>query len=82
MVYAMNAEEDGSVVGYMCMTDFECELGAASGGNVIFPSVEDLKSRLRCWEGCGIVKVKIEYVETILPSRLDEDAEDDLTVTQ
>lgn len=28
-IHAMNAEDDGSVIGYMCATDWECEIGAA-----------------------------------------------------
>jgi hypothetical protein len=40
---AMMGDEDGSVLGYMCLTDFEFEVGAASGGNRIFPSAEDLR---------------------------------------
>jgi len=48
------------VTGFMCMTDFECELGAACGGNTIYPSVDDLKRNRPCVEECGIVKVKVE----------------------
>lgn len=51
---------------YMCKTDFECELGRASGGNTVFPSIEDAKKRLKCWEGCGIVEVKVTYVRTVI----------------
>lgn len=29
---AMFGDDNGVVTGYMCATDFECELGAASGG--------------------------------------------------
>lgn len=58
---SMYAGEDGSVAGYMCSVDWECELGAASGGNRVFPSVEDLKRNHKCWEGCGIVEVKVFF---------------------
>lgn len=66
-VGSMWAEEDGTVIGYMCLIDWECELGAASGGNRIFPSVEDLKAHHTCWESCGIVEVKVAYSKTISP---------------
>lgn len=61
MIHAMNAEEDGSVIGYMCATDWECEIGAASGGNTIFPCLEDAQERLRCAKGCGIVEVAVTF---------------------
>ena len=40
--------EDGSVIVYMCGTDWECEVGMASGGNTVYPSVEDLKRNSKC----------------------------------
>lgn len=45
------------VVGYMCKVDFDCELGGASGGNTVYPSVEDLKRSMGCTDQCGIVEV-------------------------
>lgn len=51
--------------GYMCMIDFECELGMASGGNLVFPSIENLKENRACVYRCGIVKVKVELDEVI-----------------
>lgn len=65
-----NEEEDGSgVVGYMCLVDFECELGAAMGGNGVYPSVEDLKANRKCVEGCGIVEVRVVGVRVVQPGR-------------
>lgn len=54
-----------SVFGYMCLTDFECELGAAKGGNGVYPSIEDLRENRKCVDQCGIAKVKVECVEII-----------------
>ena len=62
---AIWSEEDGSVIGYMCKVDYECELGAAAGGNVVYPIVEDLKERRRCVDECGIVKVAVSLVEVV-----------------
>ena len=59
-----------SVTGYMCMIDFEDELGRAAGGNRVYSSVEDLKKNHDCWESCGIVKVRVEYVSTIVEQDL------------
>lgn len=72
---AMMGEEDGSVIGYMCAVDFECELGAASGGNTVHPSVEDLKKGHECWESCGIVEVRVTYSKTIHTGYLDDASE-------
>lgn len=62
----MTVDADG-VIGYMCLVDYECELGYASGGNTIYPSIEDLKERRKCVENCGIVEVRVSYVRTVQP---------------
>lgn len=59
--------KDGyAITGYMCAIDFECELGKASGGNTVYPSVDDLKRRHASWEECGIVEVRVDLVKTIV----------------
>lgn len=58
-------------VGYMCTIDFECELGRAKGGNVIYPSIEDLKANHDCWEECGIVEVEVALRWTIHEGSLE-----------
>ena len=50
---------------YMCKTDFDWELGEATGGNGVFPSLEDAKANLNCWQQCGIVAVNVELVEVV-----------------
>ena len=60
--HPMGSEKgEGFVLGYMCLTDFECELGMASGGNTVHPSIEDLKKRRTCVSSCGIVEVKVSF---------------------
>lgn len=56
--------------GYMCMIDWQHEVGEAMGGNKIYPSVEDLKRNHEMWKACGIVKVSIEKVETVVEQDL------------
>ena len=51
---------------YMCKTDFEHELGYDMQGSRVFPSIEDLKNHLMCWESCGIVEVEVNYVKTVV----------------
>ena len=51
--------------GYMCTTDFECELYFAEGGSIIYPSVENLRKRRKCVDGCGIVAVRVDLVRVV-----------------
>ena len=53
------------ITGYMCRVDFEYELGYAMGGNVVYPSIEDLKRCRPCADSCGIVAVRVELVEVV-----------------
>lgn len=62
---AMNENEDGTVTGFMCAIDWECEIGAASDGNKIYPSVDALKRAHKMWEHCGIVEVKVSFQQVI-----------------
>ena len=55
------------VFGYMCGVDFQHELGEASGGNLVYPSLADLKHHAKCWESCGVVKVSVQLVEWVVP---------------
>lgn len=52
-------------IGYMCAIDFNDELGSASV-TPVYASIEDLKAMHDCWDSCGIVEVRIEYVRTIV----------------
>lgn len=65
----MDNELELGRVGYMCKTDFTWEVGEAIGGNTIYPSIEDLKENRKCWEECGIVKVKILIEEVVAESK-------------
>lgn len=58
------------IEGYMCLIDFECEMGAASGGNIVYPSIKDLKLCRQCVDQCGIVKVKVEAVKIVQKSKI------------
>lgn len=61
------------VYGYMCNTDWEYELGMASDGNRVFPSIEDLREHYNCVDSCGIVKVAIVAIEQITEPNWDID---------
>ena len=51
--------------GYMCKVDYDFELGEALGGNVIYPSVANLKHHKACTKECGIVRVRISLDKVI-----------------
>lgn len=57
--------------GYMCLTDWNWELGEALGGTEVYCSINDLKQERKCVEQCGIVKVKIEMAEVVEPGSRD-----------
>lgn len=59
MIRPMDCDEDGFVLGYMCLTDFEFELGGASGGTVVHPSIDDVKRCRPCVHECGIMEVRV-----------------------
>lgn len=53
------------VTGYMCLTDFEHELGCAMGGNTVYPSERNLRVNCRCIPQCGAVEVKVIGTEIL-----------------
>lgn len=60
-------KEDDFGIGYMCLVDFEYELGMASGGVEVYSSVEDLREHRKCVDGCGIVEVMIRCRKIVQP---------------
>ena len=56
------------VTGYMCLTDFEWELGCAMGGNTVYPSEKNLRETCRCIPQCGVAKVKVVGVDILQES--------------
>lgn len=53
------------IVGYMCKTDFDHELGNARNGNIVYPTIESLKEHRSCTAECGIVSVIVTLEEVI-----------------
>ncbi len=54
-----------SIIGYMDMVDWQHEIGCASRGNRVYPSIEDLKSHRACWSSCGIVEVEVSFKRVV-----------------
>lgn len=60
--------EEKIVTGYMCGVDWDCEIGNALGGNIIYCSEADLIENKRCTDQCGIVEVEIRLKRRIKES--------------
>lgn len=45
----------------MDRTDFEYELGAASGGDTVYPSLDDVLAHRKCANECGVVEVEVRF---------------------
>ena len=59
------AEQDGSVRGFICRTDWECEIGGVGSGSKVYPSVADLKRHRECYAECGIVEVRVSLMRVV-----------------
>lgn len=58
-------DENGVVAVFMDKVDWDYEVGAAMGGNRVYPSIEDLKRYQPCCEDCGIVEVEMRLKQVI-----------------
>lgn len=54
---------------YMCSTDYLHELGEVMDGTEVYPTIKALKKQRMCWKECGISKVEIKKVKTIVKSK-------------
>jgi len=70
-----NSDEDGVITVYMDKVDFDYEVGAALGGNKVFPSIKDLEKNKPCTKECGIVEVEIRLKRVIRESDFSESIE-------
>jgi len=68
-ISAVWAEDDGGVIGYMCLTDWEVELGGAMGGNTVHPTPDEVK----CGPGCGVVEVRVYFSRLVSPPEERDD---------
>jgi len=68
-------DEQGVVTGYMCKVDWDYEIGGASGGNRIYPSINDLRKCRKCVDSCGIVEVEVRLKRVVQESDFSENIE-------
>ena len=60
-IASIHEDDRGFVIGYMDRTDFEYELGAASGGDTVYPSLDDVLAHRKCANECGVVEVEVRF---------------------
>ena len=70
-IKSFNENEDGVIIGYMDLTDFECELGTALGGNTVYPSIEDVYNNKKCAIECGVVEVEVKLRRIVQEPKQD-----------
>lgn len=58
----------GPVHGFMCLTDWEDEVGSASDGNKVYPSEAALRKARRCTDECGIAEVELRLTRIVQPA--------------
>lgn len=69
-----------TVNGFMCLTDWQHEIGEASDGQPVYASVKDLMEHRSCWQECGVIEVQVSAVRIVIPGdmwRKDVDAAPD-----
>lgn len=57
---------------YIDLVDWQHELGHASDGNKVFPSIEDLKKHRSCWKQCGIAEIEVTFRAIVEPQNFNE----------
>lgn len=55
----------GGMKVFMCMVDYEVELGSAAGGASVYSSLEDLVENRPCVFDCGVMEVEITKVRVV-----------------
>lgn len=68
----MWGDDNGVVVAYMDKVDWDYEVGGASGGNKVYPSIDDLELCKPCVASCGIVEVELKLRRIIEESDFSE----------
>jgi hypothetical protein len=54
-----------TTTGFMCKIDFDFELGHATDGNTVYPSIDALRRAHDCADECGIVEVTVSLVRVV-----------------
>jgi hypothetical protein len=68
------ADETGAVTGFMCLIDWQHEIGQASDGNKVYPSLDALKRHHKMWAECGVVEVEVRAKQVIVPQNIPRPA--------
>ena len=57
-----------TVRGYMCLADWEYEIGHAGGGNKVYASLHDHQEHHSSWKECGVIEVEVRIVRLVVPA--------------
>jgi hypothetical protein len=58
-------KREREVTGYICLIDWEWEIGEAYDGNHVYPSVAALREAHPMADDCGIVEVSVRLVRVV-----------------
>ena len=56
---------------YMDLVAAQYEVGNASGGTKIHPSIDDVKKEYTCWKSCGIAEMTLTFKSEVEPQNFD-----------
>jgi hypothetical protein len=65
-------DEDYVVRAFMDGVDWQHELGAALGGNRLYPDAKDCKENRPCTRECGIVEVEVRFIRWVEPQNFGD----------
>lgn len=55
---------------FMCLTDYEHEMGFSSDASKLFASEKSLRRHNKCADSCGIVEVEVTFSRLIAPATI------------
>jgi hypothetical protein len=58
--------EYDDAIGFMCLIDFQHELGSAADGTRVFPSMAALRTAHPMIDDCGAVQVRVSVMRRVI----------------
>lgn len=70
----MGAKKPKTIRAYMCGVDWQHKLRHAADGNMLYPSLKDLKRHREYWDSCGVVSVRVTLGRWVVKQDLNKGA--------